>query len=644
MKVKPLPVQRSAVVVDTARSRHTRLRPVPITAVALNDTFWAPRRRINREVTLPSQYRHCEETGRIDNFRRAAGTKDVPFQGLYFNDSDVYKWLEAVAWTLAADDDPALARMADAVIAAIADAQQPDGYLNTYFMFERAGERWTNLRDMHELYCAGHLIQAAVAHHRATGSDRLLGVARRLADHICATFGPPEEGKRPGTCGHEEIEMALVELARATSEQRYLRQAQFFLDVRGHGLLGAGRFGSEYYQDHKPFRELERMTGHAVRAVYLNAGAADIYAETGEAALRSALERLWRNMTSAQVYLSGGIGARYEGEAFGQDYELPNERAYAETCAAIGSMMWNWRMLALDGEARYADLLETTLYNGVLAGLALDGQSYFYQNPLADDGTHRRQPWFGCACCPPNLARTLAALPGYFYSTSAEGIWVHLYAAGEARIVLANGQSVGLTQQTHYPWDGEVAFEVEGEGVFSLLLRIPAWCEQGAALEVNGAPFAGPLTPGTYAEVRRLWRPGDSVRLSLPMSVRPVECHPYVAENAGRVALTRGPLLYCVEQADNPGLDPRDIVVPDDAVFTSAYRPDLLGGVVALAFQAGVVAPGDDWTGRLYRTAQLRSAPQPGRTHTVTAIPYYAWANRAPGRMQVWLRTGRCTK
>jgi DUF1680 family protein len=302
--------------------------------------------------------------------------------------------------------------------------------------------------------------------------------------------------------------------------------------------------------------------------------------------------------------------------------------------------MWSWRLLALAGDARYADVLETALYNGVLPGLSLDGESYFYQNPLADDGTHRRQPWFGCACCPPNITRLLASLPGYFYSCSDAGLWVHLYAQGAAHIPLPDGRTVGLTQHTRYPWDGEVVIEIEGKGTFSLWLRIPGWCEEGATLEINGQPFTGLLTPGSYAEVRRAWRPGDVVRLNLPMPVRRVACHPYVTENAGRVALTRGPLLYCVEQADNSGLDPRDIVLPADANFTAEFRPDLLGGVVVLRGQAKVVPPDNAWTHHLYRTALPCSEREQGQPVEATAIPYYAWANREPGPMQVWLRLG----
>ncbi len=342
----------SAVVVDTTQSPHARLRSVPINAVQLQDEFWEPRRRINREATLPAQYQQCEDSGRVDNFRRAAGWeewKDTEFQGIYFNDSDVYKWLEAAAWTLATEEgraDATLAQTVETVIAAIEAAQDTDGYLNTYFTFDKKAERFTNLRDMHELYCAGHFMQAAVAHYRATGSSRLLDVACRLADHIGTVFGPADEGKREETDGHEEIEMALLELARTTGEGKYSTLAQFFIDARGQKKHGGN---PRYYQDHEPLREQTEIVGHAVRAVYLCAGAADVLAETGDTRLRAALDRLWMNMTERRMYVSGGIGARHEGEAFGDDYELPNARAYAETCAAIGVVMWAWRMLQLEG-------------------------------------------------------------------------------------------------------------------------------------------------------------------------------------------------------------------------------------------------------------------------------------------------------
>ena len=625
-------------VVDTSRSPHVRLHPVPLDAVDLADDFWEPRRRINREVTLPSQYRHLEDTGRLDNFRRASGKIGGGYQGIYFNDSDVYKWLEAAAWTLAEGSDSELERMVDAAITEIEDAQRPDGYLNTYFTFERAAQRWTDF-DLHEMYCAGHLFQAAVAHFRATGSERLLDVATRFADHICDTFGP-EEGKRHAVDGHEEVEMALVELFRATGERRYLEGAQFFIDARGHGLLGRpyGQHEPSYSQDHEPLRDQSEVVGHAVRALYLYSGAADVYAETGELALLQALRRLWENMTTRRMYVSGGLGSRYEGEAFGRDFELPNERAYTETCAAIASVMWNWRMLALEGEARYADLIEHTLYNAVMPGISFDGQHYFYQNPLADDGSHRRQHWFGCACCPPNVARLLASLPGYFYSASEDAVWVHLYADGAATVELAGTRTIRLSQRTRYPWDGGVEIQVEGEGEFALMLRVPSWCED-ATVEINGESVDARIFPGSYMEIRHLWRPGDKIALHLPMPVRRVECHPYVAENAGRVALMRGPLLYCVEQADNRDVDLRDLVL-NGTEPTVRFEPDLLGGVTVLQAEARSAPPAAAWEDRLYRTVHPRERDTQTHPTRVTLVPYYAWANREPGAMRVWLRNG----
>lgn len=636
-----LPSATRAVVVDTARSLFARLRPVPIDAVEIDDQFWAPRLRANREVTLPSQYRLLWDTGRIDNLLRVTGRHNGPYQGRYFNDSDVYKWLEAASWTLDSQPDPELERMVDEAISVVVLAQRPDGYLNSYFSLDLADKRWTDF-DCHEMYCAGHLFQAAVAHHRATGSTRLLEVATRFADHIDAVFGPEEDGKRIGTDGHPEVEMGLVELARETGERRYLDLARFLVDVRGHGVLGDafGRFGPKYHQDHQPFRELNEIVGHAVRAVYLNAGVADICAETGEPALAAALHRLWESMTARKMYVSGGIGSRYEGESFGEDFELPNALAYTETCAAIGSAMWNWRMLLAEGDARYADVLELTLYNAMLSGVSLDGATYFYQNPLAGEGKHRRKPWFGTACCPPNVARTLASLPGYFYSVSDEGIWAQLYAAGTARMTLRDGRTVTLRQDTRYPWDGEIAFQVDGEGEFALMLRVPAWCEEGATLEVNGEPIPIESICGGYAVVRRTWRPGDTVRLDLPMPVRRLEAHPAVEEDKGRVALMRGPLLYCVEQADNPEIILRDAIVPDSAEICAQYQANLLNGVVALTAEASLESPDEGWRGRLYRTAESGSGVVDGRSAPIIAIPYHASANREAGPMRVWLRRG----
>lgn len=628
---KPVPY-----LVDTSASPHAVLQPVPLGAVRLTDAFWEPRRRRNREVTLPSQYQRCEETGRIDNFRRAAGKKQGPFQGRYYNDSDVYKWIEACAFALAEAPDPELERMTDLVIAEMADAQREDGYLNTFFTFEREGERWSNLRDWHELYCAGHLVQAAVAHFRCTGKTRMMDIALRFADYICEVFGP--EG-RTGTCGHQEIEMALVELYRLTRDPVYLRQAQLFIDRRGQQPPVIG--GSPYHQDHQPFRQLEAVTGHAVRMAYYCCGAADILAETGDPEYRAALDRLWDNMTTRRMYVTGGIGSRYEGEAFGEDWELPNERAYAESCAAIGSVMWNWRMLQLTGQARYADLIENTLYNAMLPSLSLDGEHYFYQNPLADGGGHRRQPWFECACCPPNIARMLAALPAYFYSVSGgdtapdHALWVHQYAAGSAVIPFPDGARVRLTQSTRYPWDGEIEITLEqAPPGLTLRLRIPGWCEE-YSLEINGEQLNASEVEGGYLLLQREWAPGDRVRLTLPTEVRRLHSHPYVAANTGRVALARGPILYCAEQADLHQ-DPRDLILPAAADLHAQWQPDLLGGIITLTGEARLQPPGPAWQNHLY--AEAPPVPPEATPTPFKAIPYYTWANRQPGAMAVWLR------
>ena len=621
----------SSVISDFSRSPQALLRQAPVRDVRFSDAFWQPRRRANAEITLPSQYRHLEDTGAVDNFRRAAGLKDVPFQGMVFSDSDVYKWLEAACWALAHPHPNLLDTLVADTAALVAKAQQPDGYLHTYFVGDKTPERWATLssgpNNQHELYCAGHFFQAAIAHHRVVGSTLLLDVALRFADHICETFGP-RETQRHGTDGHPEIEMPLVELFRITQDAKYLRQAQYFVDVR----RGMGRI-NDAEQVLLPFRELTRMGGHAVCAVYLCAGVADIYAETGEAALKQTLDTLWDNMADTQTYVTGGIGSRWGVESFGDDYELP-AHAYAETCAAIGSVMWQARMLALSGAAKYADALEQTLYNGLLAGLSLDDTHYFYQNPLAAKEDYRRRPWFGCACCPPNVARLLAQLPGYQYSVADNAAWAHLYITGTADLTLPDSRTVSITQQTQYPYDGDITLSINGTGVFTLHLRIPAWAE-GALLAVNGQPVR--VTPGTYAALARAWQPGDTVFLSLPLPVRRVRAHPRVADSAGRVALQRGPLVYCLEGADQPHTDIRDIRLPQNAIITTRAAPDLPSGVVALEF-TGTQADPHALAHTPYQTDEARRAV-PQTPVSVTAIPYYAWANRAPGRLLVWIPT-----
>jgi len=614
-------------VVDTANSPYAKLHPIPIENMHLEDSFWAPRISMLREKTLPSQHRIIEETGRLFNFRRASGKEKGEFRGFYFNDSDVYKWVEAAAFSLAAGWDDELYRLTKKSILEIISAQDDDGYLNTYFTFEKKEKRWTDLRDMHELYCAGHLIQAAIAYYRATGERELLDAARRFADHIDEIFGP---GKRAGTPGHPEIEMALVELYRLTGERRYLELSEFFIDNRGKGLIG----GSPHYIDHKPFRELDEIVGHAVRSVYLNCGAADVYMETGDEKLLGALLRLWRSMTERKMYVTGGIGARYVGESFGRDYELPNVTAYAETCAAIANVMWNWRMLLATGEARFADVMELALYNGALAGISLNGEEYFYVNPLADRGTHRRQRWFRCACCPPNIARLLASIPGYFYSISSEGVWLHLYAQSKVSLDV-NGTSVEIIQRTRYPWDGKIKIIIQPENdcSFSIFLRIPGWSRRPKVL-VNDQPINQPVKTGSYLEIRRLWKHGDVVQLILPMRVERIVCHPYVMENQDRVALRRGPLIYCVEQADNPDFDVWNLILPSDSKMEARWEPNLLNGVVVILGEA--YAADTEATDQLYQT-ETRSSVKMRRVK-FAAIPYFAWANRESGPMTVWIR------
>lgn len=612
-----------AFVVDTRKSKYARLQPVAVNSVRFTEGgFFTDRLRLMGEVTLPLQYQIMEETGRMDNFRIAAGKLSGEFTGFCFNDTDVYKWIEAVSYFLATTKNGELEELVDKVIEEVKLAQDEDGYLDTYFTFSRKPDRFTNLKDMHELYCAGHLFQAAIAHHRVTGKESLLEVAIRFADHIASVFGPR---RKKGVPGHPEVEMALVELYRETGDRKYLELAKFFIDERGKGLVG----GDTYHIDHKPFRELDEIVGHAVRSLYLTCGATDLYMEIGDKTLWSALERLWNDLVNRKMYVTGGAGARHEGEAFGDPYELPNETAYAETCAAIANFMWNYRMFLASGEGKFVDLMELALYNGILSGISIDGKEYFYVNPLADRGSHRRQRWFACACCPPNLARTITALPGYLYAVSPEGVWVNLYASNIAEIEV-NGSPVRIVERTEYPWKGLIEFAISGNSTFSLFLRKPGWCRE-FSLKVNGEKIEVPLEKG-YLVVRREWREGDTVTLELGMQPEFLESHPYVSENIGKVAIRRGPIVYCVEGEDNPGVDIWNLEVLKDEALQEELR-DILGGVVIIKGK-GYVNNLSSWKS-LYLPVQ--EAARLKKEVEFTAIPYYAWANRTPGPMAVWI-------
>lgn len=614
-------------IVDTSDSPYAKLRPVSVEEVELNDGFWAKRIEILRDVTIPSQYELLERTGRIYNFRRASGRENGEFQGLCFNDSDVYKWVEAAAFLLANSFDEKIQGLVNKAVDDICAAQDEDGYLDTFFSVDKKNQRWTNLRDMHELYCAGHLIQAAIALRRATGDRKLFDAAIRFANHIVKVFGP---SGRKGVPGHPEIEMAMIELYRETGDTRYLEMAKIFIDNRGKGLLGGGT----YFIDHKPFRELDEIIGHAVRSLYLNCGATDLYMETGEKSLWDTLERLWNNMTKCKMYVTGGVGSRYDGEAFGFNYELPSVQAYAETCAAIASFMWNWRMLLASGEARFADLMELVLYNGILSGISLDGSEYFYVNPLANRGDHRRQKWFECACCPPNIARLLASLPGYFYSISEKEIWVNMYDRSVAHLKLKD-EIITVTQNTNYPWNGdvEIVLNLKHGLDFVLNLRIPGWSGK-TEISLNGSKVEEAISPGSYFKLCRTWKDGDKVGISFQMTIRRISCNPFIYENLGRVTLARGPLIYCLEGIDNTGFDVWDVLIPSDTPLRAEWMQSLLDGLMVIRGE-GYAADSNWMQDSLY---QLDSGTK-ARKVELLAIPYYAWANRKPSPMNIWLRS-----
>lgn len=601
-------------------------QPVAFTSVALRDAFWAPRQRVNADATLDQNFSQCESTGRIENLRLAGDPANAGkggYRGYFFNDSDVFKALEGAADVYALTRDPALAGRMQSLVGIIAGAQQADGYLNAYFTIEKPAERWSNLKDKHELYCAGHLIEAGVAHHRATGSRDLLDVAVRLADHIDARFGPPP--KEPGVCGHPEVELSLLRLARETGEARYAALARHFLNERGRSERRP-LFG-EYAQDHAPLVDQDRVVGHAVRAMYLYSAAAEVAAAEGDEALAGTLDRLFDNLTLRKMYLTGGIGNSASNEGFTTDYDLPNESAYAETCAGIGLVFWAHRMNLLHADARYADVLERVLYNAAISGVSLDGRSFFYVNPMSSQGGTRRQPWFSCACCPPNILRLVASVGEYFYVTDDDGIRVNLYGAGTASARVA-GQDISLRQETNYPWDGEVVIhlDVASPAVWTLRLRVPSWAA-GSGMTINGEA-ATPIIASGYAVIRREWKRGDVVRLTLPMPPRLTVSNPRVRGNRGLVAVERGPIVYCAEGDDNPeGV--RSVVLPSLEGVTESWRADHLGGIVELrvpARRAVAPIPADD----LYAGA-------PGvAPATLTLIPYATWANRGAGEMAVW--------
>ena len=636
---RPIEAPRNAGVVDTTRSPYAKLRSVPVSAVTMGDGFWRPRMVANRQRAIPRLYTLLEEHGVLDNFRRLYGAADVPRRGPLFTDSDLFKWMEAAALVLQGQD-AAQARdvreLLGRAIEVVLPAQGEDGYLNTYYVEERADQRFADLPRGHELYCAGHLFQAAVAAHRAIGDRRLLDASIRYADYLYSVFGP---NGRPGAPGHPEIEMALVELYRETGQRRYLDLAGTFLQ-------------------RSDLASLQVIEGHSVRAGYHLAGGVDYVLETGDEGMMAACHRLWNSMVTTKMYITGGVGGRYVGESYGMPFELPLERAYAETCAAISNLFWSWRMLAHDGAAAYADLFEHTLYNGFLSGVSLQGDEYFYVNPLADSGhgegdpwyphmrraPRQRQPWHDCTCCPPNVQRVLASLPSYLFSTSDEGLWVHLFDACKLEHTLADGTALRVDIATNYPWDSDVHLRIwpEAPAEFTLFLRVPAWCTEAQAHVCNKGLITD-LQPGTYLALRRTWEPGDTMDLHLPMPVRAIEADPRVVEARGSVALQRGPLIYCLEGADNSQVgDVRDARIalgpkPQSFAVEHRHQPRLLGGVSTLHMR-GWTPENPEAQGPLYRPWGLHP-PLRLREVELTAIPYYAWCNRGANSMTVFIQT-----
>ncbi len=631
------------------------VQPVPFTAVHLADQFWAPKIETNRNVSIPFAFEQCEITGRVENFIRAAkaiqGTlvdSDRKIPPYPFDDTDIYKVIEGASYALSVHPDPKLDAYVDSLIEKIAAAQERDGYLypartiNPAKPHAWAGtERWQLEKvDSHELYEFGHLAESSVAHYQATGKKTLLNIATRFADLLVNTFGP---GKRAIWPGHQITEMALVKLYRVTGKEQYLALSKFMLDVRGpDGDRGAGR---TYNQSQAKVIEQTEAVGHAVRASYMYSGMADVAAMTGDLSYLHAIDAIWNDVVGKKLYITGGIGASGSGEAFGAAYELPNMSAYCETCAAIGNDYWNQRLFLLHADAKYIDVMERTLYNGLISGVSLDGKAFFYPNPLESRGQHERKPWFGVACCPGNITRFMASVGGYQYAKQDATIFVNLYAAGTADIALDNGTTVKITQATRYPWDGLVSMTVTPAraATFALNVRIPGWARAQAVpsdlyaftsargavdvkipeLRVNGAVIPTKVVNG-YVRINRAWKTGDVVSLNLPMPVHRVAANNNVAADRDRVAFQRGPIVYAFEWPDNPGANLRNLFVPDTAVLTTEFMPALLGGVQVIRTKGTSLA--------------TNAAGVTEKKETMlTAIPYYAWANRGKGEMSVWM-------
>lgn len=656
MKLLAFSLSALAVHFSFAQQADYPFRGLPFTQVKLTDHFWMPRISINHTVTIPASFERCEKTGRVKNFEMAAAHSGKFCTIFPFDDTDIYKTIEGASYSLSLFPDPGLDKYVDSLIAIIGKAQEPDGYLYTARTINPAAphawsgkERWEKERELsHELYNSGHLYEAAAAHYLATGKKNLLNIALKNADLVCSVFGPDKKHMAPG---HEIVEMGLVKLYRITDKKEYLETAKYFVEERGHykGYDSANKDewkNGKYWQDDVPVASQREVEGHAVRAGYLYSAVADIAALTGDRGLLLAIDSLWDNLVSKKLYVQGGAGAIPNGERYGENYELPNTTAYNETCAAIANVFWNQRMFQLHGDSKYVDVLEKILYNGLISGLGLDGKSFFYTNAMQirNSFTHpsmeaTRSGWFDCSCCPTNLARFLPAVPGYMYAQKDDQVFVNLFISSSASMTVS-GKPVSIIQQNNYPWDGDLKFTVQTKSplAFSILLRIPGWArneaipsdlyrftgssDQKILISINGKPVEYNMQNG-YAVLQRTWKKSDVIELHLPMEVKRVKASDKVANDIGRVALQRGPLIYCAEWVDNNG-KAGNIIIPADASFNTEYRPGTLNGITILRSQVPVVVINE----------QAVNVSTVNREFT--AIPYYAWANRGKGEMTVW--------
>ncbi len=645
------------------------LQPVSLRNIEISDSFWSSCVHLVRDVVIPYQWDalndripDAEPSHAVKNLRIAAGLEEGEFKGWFFQDSDVAKWLEAVGFSLEGHPDPELEATADSIIEIIEKAQRPDGYMDTYFILKEPDKRWKDLCEGHELYCAGHMIEAAVAYGKATGKRKLLGAACRFADHIDSVFGP-EPGKIHGYDGHPEIELALVKLYAATGNEKYLKLSRYFIQERGREpnffitewrevrkgySISTSSYVPEpelkYYQAHQSVYEQEVAVGHAVRAVYLYAGMADVARETGDVELLQACRRLWKNIVARQMYITGGIGATHLGEAFTFDYDLPNDTVYSESCASIGLIFFAHRMLQMDADGGYADIIERALYNVVLGSMSKDGRHFFYVNPLEvwpeasgkDPGRYHvkpvRQKWFGCACCPPNIARLLVSLGQYIYSFNEDTVYTHLYIGGAAELEI-NGEKLRLRQENNYPWDGRVRIKIENtpEKGFKLALRIPGWCRRWTA-RVNGDDAREEGMPANgYLVLDRSWKAEDEVELDMEMPAELLNANPKVRADAGRAAIRRGPVVYCFEEKDN-GSNLSALSIASDSRLSAVFEENIPGGIVTIR-ASGFRTLEEGWGDELYRPAARREVPA-----ELKAVPYFIWGNRGQGEMQVWIR------